>query len=76
MSSAVIRLVDLREEPLDVAEVVAALDDDASGGLTLFVGRVRDHDRARASSGSTTPPTRRRSTSSATCASGSRPSTT
>ncbi|WP_028637089.1 molybdenum cofactor biosynthesis protein MoaE [Nocardioides sp. URHA0032] len=43
MSSAV-RLVDLRETPLDVAEVVAALDDDASGGLTLFVGRVRDHD--------------------------------
>ena len=39
-----VRLVDLREEPLDVAEVVAALDDDASGGLTLFVGRVRDHD--------------------------------
>ena len=39
-----VRLVDLRERPLDVAEVVAALDDDASGGLTLFVGRVRDHD--------------------------------
>jgi len=36
--------VDLREDPLDVTEVVAALDDDASGGLTLFVGRVRDHD--------------------------------
>ena len=42
-----IRLVDLREEPLDVAEVVAALDDDASGGLTLFVGRVRDHDQGQ-----------------------------
>ena len=42
--SSVVRLVDLRETPLDVAEVVAALDDDASGGLTLFVGRVRDHD--------------------------------
>jgi molybdopterin synthase catalytic subunit len=39
--------VDLRETPLDVAEVVAALDDDASGGLTLFVGRVRDHDAGR-----------------------------
>ena len=39
-----IRLCELRETPLDVAEVVAALDDDASGGLTLFVGRVRDHD--------------------------------
>jgi molybdopterin synthase catalytic subunit len=42
-----IRLVALRETPLDVAEVVAALDDDASGGLTLFVGRVRDHDGGR-----------------------------
>jgi molybdopterin synthase catalytic subunit len=42
-----VRLVDLREEPLDVAEVVAALDDDASGGLTLFVGRVRDHDHGQ-----------------------------
>ncbi|MXG91663.1 molybdenum cofactor biosynthesis protein MoaE [Nocardioides flavescens] len=39
-----VRLVALRETPLDVDEVVAALDDDASGGLTLFVGRVRDHD--------------------------------
>ena len=42
-----IRLVALRETPLDVAEVVAALDDDASGGLTLFVGRVRDQDGGR-----------------------------
>jgi molybdopterin synthase catalytic subunit len=42
-----LRLVDLRETPLDVGEVVAALDDDASGGLTLFVGRVRDHDHGR-----------------------------
>lgn len=39
-----VRLVEIRDEPLDVAEVVAALDDDAAGGLTLFVGRVRDHD--------------------------------
>jgi molybdopterin synthase catalytic subunit len=39
-----VRLVDLRETPLDIDEVVAALGDDASGGLTLFVGRVRDHD--------------------------------
>jgi len=39
-----VRLVDLRETPLDVAEILAALDDNTSGGLTLFVGRVRDHD--------------------------------
>jgi molybdopterin synthase catalytic subunit len=43
--------VDLRETPLDVAEVVAALDDDASGGLTLFVGRVRDHDGGKGVTG-------------------------
>jgi molybdopterin synthase catalytic subunit len=41
---SVLRLVDLRETALDVDEVVAALDDEGSGGLTLFIGRVRDHD--------------------------------
>jgi len=40
-----VRLVDIRETPLDVAEVCAALEDSAAGGLTLFVGRVRDRDR-------------------------------
>jgi molybdopterin synthase catalytic subunit len=39
-----VRLVALRETPLDVAEVLGSLDDEASGGLTLFIGRVRDHD--------------------------------
>lgn len=39
-----VRLVDIRDTPLDVAEVVGSLGDDASGGLTLFVGQVRDHD--------------------------------
>ncbi len=47
----VVRLVALREEPLDVAEVLAALDDDAAGGLTLFVGRVRDHDGGKGVTG-------------------------
>ena len=42
-----LRLVELRETPLDVAEVVDALGDATSGGLTLFVGRVRDHDGGR-----------------------------
>ena len=42
-----LRLVDLRETPLQVDEVVAALDDETSGGLTLFVGRVRDHDHGK-----------------------------
>lgn len=43
----VVRLVDLRETPLEVEEVLAALDDDAAGGLNLFVGRVRDHDSGK-----------------------------
>ncbi len=42
-----IRLCAIRETPLEVAEVVAALDDEKSGGLTLFIGRVRDHDGGR-----------------------------
>ena len=46
-----VRLVALRETPLEVDEVLAALDDDASGGLTLFVGRVRDHDGGRGVTG-------------------------
>jgi molybdopterin synthase catalytic subunit len=49
--SSAVRLVDLRDTPLDVAEVVAALDDDTSGGLTLFVGRVRDHDHGKGVAG-------------------------
>lgn len=46
-----IRLCEIRETPLDVAEVVASLDDDTTGGLTLFVGRVRDHDGGRSVDG-------------------------
>ncbi|MEP7090039.1 MAG: molybdenum cofactor biosynthesis protein MoaE [Nocardioidaceae bacterium] len=46
MTSAlpVVRLVDLRETPLDVAEVLLALEDRAVGGIDVFVGTVRDHD--------------------------------
>ncbi|HEU5456591.1 MAG TPA: molybdenum cofactor biosynthesis protein MoaE [Nocardioides sp.] len=47
----VIRLVELRETPLDATEVVDALGDATSGGLTLFVGRVRDQDGGRAVDG-------------------------
>lgn len=42
-----LKLVAIRDTPLDVAEVLAALDDDAAGGLTLFVGKVRDHDSGK-----------------------------
>src|SRR5687768_12916807 len=50
-ASDVVRLVDIRDVPLDVAEVVDSLDDRAAGGLTLFVGKVRDHDGPAGSSG-------------------------
>ncbi|WP_203336800.1 molybdenum cofactor biosynthesis protein MoaE [Nocardioides limicola] len=43
MSDAV-RLAAISEESLDVDAVMAACDDDSSGGLVVFVGRVRDHD--------------------------------
>ena len=39
-----VRLVAVRDEPLDVAEVTAAVADPAAGGLNVFVGAVRDHD--------------------------------
>jgi molybdopterin synthase catalytic subunit len=43
-SHAAVRLIALREQPLDVAEVTVAVSDPAAGGLTVFVGAVRDHD--------------------------------
>jgi len=46
-----LRLVDLRESPLSVDEVLAAVDDEAAGGVTLFVGRVRDHDHGKGVTG-------------------------
>lgn len=42
-----VRLVDVRSEPLRLGEVVDALDERAAGALTLFAGRVRDHDGGR-----------------------------
>jgi molybdopterin synthase catalytic subunit len=43
-----VRLVALREQPLDVGEVTAAVSDPAAGGLAVFVGAVRDHDGGQA----------------------------
>lgn len=43
----VLRLLDIRDEPLSVDEVLAAVADPAAGGTTLFVGSVRDHDSDR-----------------------------
>ena len=42
-----VRLADIREAPLSVDEVLAAVSAAAVGGVTLFVGTVRDHDAAR-----------------------------
>jgi len=49
--TSVLRLLDIRDTPLDVGEVVAALQDAAAGGVTLFVGAVRDHDDDRSVDG-------------------------
>ncbi len=45
MGHSLVRLVEIRETPLDVAEVLASVEGEGSGGVTLFVGRVRDHDQ-------------------------------
>jgi molybdopterin synthase catalytic subunit len=39
-----IRLLGIRDSPLSVEEVFAAVGDHAAGGTALFVGTVRDHD--------------------------------
>jgi molybdopterin synthase catalytic subunit len=43
----IVRLAELRDEPLSVDEVLSAVADPAAGGVALFVGTVReqDHDR-------------------------------
>ena len=39
-----VRLVAIRDSPLDVAEVLAAVEGDAQGAVALFVGTVRNED--------------------------------
>jgi molybdopterin synthase catalytic subunit len=43
-----VRLLDVRDEPLSVDEVLAAVSDPGSGGTCVFVGTVRDLDSGRA----------------------------
>ena len=45
--SSAVRLLALRDTPLDVAEVLAAVEDPAAGGVVSFTGLVRDHDGGR-----------------------------
>ncbi|HWJ65829.1 MAG TPA: molybdenum cofactor biosynthesis protein MoaE [Nocardioides sp.] len=51
MSHAAVRLVAISEEPLSVTDVLDSLEDRGSGGLVLFVGRVRDHDHGQGVTG-------------------------
>jgi molybdopterin synthase catalytic subunit len=43
----VVRLAELRDTPLSVDEVHAAVADSGAGGIALFVGTVRDQDGGR-----------------------------
>lgn len=45
--SELIRLVDLRDEPLSVDEVHHAVADPQAGGIALFVGAVRNRDNGQ-----------------------------
>ncbi len=51
MTHPAVRLAEVRETPLDVAEVMAALEGAADGGVNVFVGRVRDHDGGKGVTG-------------------------
>lgn len=44
MAHPTVRLAVISDQPLSVEDVVDTLDDPASGGLVVFVGRVRNHD--------------------------------
>ena len=43
----VVRLTDVRSEPLSVDQIQGAAADPAAGAVVLFIGTVRDHDRGR-----------------------------
>jgi molybdopterin synthase catalytic subunit len=46
-----VRLAELRDSPLSVDEVLSAVGDPSAGGVSLFVGVVRDHDHGQDVSG-------------------------
>ena len=43
----VVRMTEVRSEPLSVDEIRAAAADPAAGAIALFIGTVRDHDHGR-----------------------------
>jgi molybdopterin synthase catalytic subunit len=46
-----VRLLGVRAEEIEVAEVLAAIADPAAGGFDVFLGVVRDHDHGRGVTG-------------------------
>jgi molybdopterin synthase catalytic subunit len=46
-----IRLIGIVDEPLDVAAIEAAVRDREAGGVSVFVGTVREHDIGRGVTG-------------------------
>ena len=46
-TTGTVTLAQIREEPLSVDEVLASVQHPACGGITVFVGVVRDHDRGQ-----------------------------
>ena len=46
-SGGVVRLVAIREDPLSVDEVLAAVTDPGAGGIAVFVGTIRAQDDGR-----------------------------
>jgi molybdopterin synthase catalytic subunit len=43
----VVRLAEVRSDPLSVDEIQGAVADPAAGAIALFIGNVRDHDHGR-----------------------------
>ena len=43
----IVRLAELRDTPLSVDEIYAAVADPSAGGIAVFAGAVRDHDHGR-----------------------------
>jgi molybdopterin synthase catalytic subunit len=47
----VIKLAEIRDEPLSIDEVFAAVTGPPAGGIAVFAGAVRDHDHGRSVTG-------------------------
>lgn len=45
--TGVVALAEIRDVPLSVDEVLSVVQDPTCGGITVFIGVVRDHDRGQ-----------------------------